>query len=84
MQFAAGDGRLYPAAQLGHAVPVVHVERLLEPLDAELIAAEGERRSALEVPVRVWPEQRHRPALVCVDGDREVVADRGADTAHDR
>ena len=82
VQLAASDGRADAPAQLGHAVPVVHVERLLEPGDAQLVAAVCKGRGALEVPVRIAGEQRHRPALIGIDADDEVITHRRAHAAH--
>jgi hypothetical protein len=84
VQLTAGDRRAHAPPQLRHAVPVMHVQRLLEPADAELVAAAREGRRALHVPVRVGPEQRHRPALVGVDAERKLVPEVLADRPDER
>ena len=64
------------------AVGVLRAQRLLEPVDPELLELARALRGGRDIPARL-AVARHAPALVGVDHDLEAIADRLAHGPHD-
>ena len=74
---AGRDAQRRAPAQQRVALDVVRAQRLLEPVDAERLERAGALGRGRDVPAR-GAVAGHAPALVGVDHDLDVRADRGA------
>ena len=80
---AAGDAEIGGLPQRGHPLDVAAMERLLHPVDAEVLQRSRHDERVLELPGRLGVPG-HEPALVAVDHELETVADALAHRLDDR